>query len=135
MKFGVTGDPNDPPSITGYGSTRDRVDPPVIVIKSGDTVNYVNSGFPHQVAVYGKGLTKNGSLAPTTFADINVAAGTGAFIDDPVGRLTQGEVGANVSWTFTNTTGAVEQYVVICTFRPHFVDYAMAQIVLVTPGS
>jgi plastocyanin len=132
VRFGLPGEAIDPPAAAG-GSTRDRVEPPVIIIGSGDTINYVNIGPPHRVAIYDKDLAKNGTTPPTTFADINTAAGTGLFLDDPIGRLTVGDPGASISWTFTNTTGAVEQYLVICAFRPHFVDYGMSQIVLVTP--
>jgi hypothetical protein len=135
VRFGLPGDPIDPPGPAGGGSTRDRVDPPVIVIDSGQSINYANEGAPHRVAIYTKGLAKNGSGPTTTLADINEAAGTGDLLDDPVGRLTLAAPGANVSWTFTNTSGAVEQYLVICAFRPHFVNYAMSQVVLVRPGS
>ncbi len=134
VRFGLPGDPADPPGPAGGGATRDRVDPPVIVIKSGDTINYVNAGDPHQVAIYNKNLTKNGSGPTTTLADINVNAGSGFLLDDPVGRLALGSAGANVTWTFTNTTGSVEQYLVICAFRPHLVDNGMAQFVLVKPS-
>jgi hypothetical protein len=132
VQFGLAGEAIDPPRAAG-GSTRDRVDPPVIIIRSGESINYVNAGAPHQVAIYDKNLAKNGTTPPTTFADIDTAAGTGTFLDDPVGRLTLGGPGVSVSTAFINTTGAVEQYLVICAFRPHFVDYGMAQIVLVTP--
>jgi hypothetical protein len=133
VKFGLPGDPIDPPGQQGGGATRDRVDPPVIIINSGDTINYVNDGGVHRVAVYDKNLAKNGSGPTTTLADINEAAGTGFFLDDPVGRLALGAPAESVSWTFTNTSSAVQQYVVICAFRPHFVDNAMAQTVLVRP--
>jgi hypothetical protein len=133
VRFGLPGDPIDPPGQAGGGATRDRVDPPVIVISSGQTINYLNEGAPHRVAIYDKNLAKNGTPAPTTLADINATAGTGTFLDDPVGRLSLGGPGESVSWTFTNTTGAMEQYVVICVFRPHFVNYAQAQVVLVRP--
>jgi hypothetical protein len=135
VRFGLPGDPIDPPGQAGGGATRDRVDPPVIIIDSGQTINYVNAGDPHRVAIYDRGLTKNGSGATTTLADINEAAGTGMFLDDPVGRLTVGAPGASVSWTFINPTATVQQYLVICAFRPHFVNYAHAQVVLVRPDN
>ncbi len=132
VHFGLRGDPVDPPPPLG-GATRDRVQPPVLVIRSGDTVNFLNLGQPHQVAIYDKNLTKNGTSVPTTLADINATAGTGTFLDDPVGRLALGAPGQTINFTFTNTTGEVEQYLVICAFRPHFVDSAMSTVILVTP--
>jgi hypothetical protein len=135
VKFGLAGDPIDPPGQLGGGSTRDRVDPPVIVINSGDTVNYINAGAPHRVAIYDRGLTKNGSGPTTTLSDITDSAGTGTFLDDPVGRLALGGVGTNVSWTFTNPTNTAQQYLVICAFRPHFTENGQFQFVIVRPGT
>ncbi len=132
VHFGLAGDPIDPPAGAG-GATRDRVQPPFLIIRSGDTVEFVNIGAPHRVAIYDKNLPKNGTNPPTTLADIDSAAGTGTFLDDPVGRLALGDTGQTIHYTFTNTTGAVEQYLVICAFRPHFVDYGMSTVVLVTP--
>jgi plastocyanin len=132
-RFGLPGDPIDPPAGAG-GGTRDRVDPPSIIIKSGEAITYENQGAPHRVAIYDSGLTKNGTAAPTTLADIAETAGTGTFLDDPAGRLLLAAPGEDVTWTFTNTSGALEQYLVICAFRPHFADYGMSQVILVMPA-
>jgi hypothetical protein len=132
VEFGLPGSPLDPPAGAG-GATRDRVVPEVIVIESGQTVFYENEGAPHQLAIYDKNLTKNGTTAPTTLLDVNDSAGTGTLLDDPVGRLGLASPGADVYWTFTNTSGSVEQYLVICAFRPHFQNFAMAQFILVRP--
>jgi hypothetical protein len=134
VRFGLPGSRIDPPRGAG-GATRDRVEPPVLIVNSGTTLDFRNIGAPHQVAVYDKNLAKNGTTPPTTFADITTTTGGPFFIDDPGGRLALGASGADLSFTFRNTTGAVEQYLVICAFKPHFVDYGMSTVVLVRPES
>jgi hypothetical protein len=131
VRFGLRGAQIDPPGGAG-GSTRDRIEPGVIIINSGTTLDFRNIGAPHRVAIYDKNLMKDG-VAPTTFLDINATAGAGNFLDDPAGRLALGASGADLSHRFINTTGALEQYLVICAFRPHFQHYGMAAYVLVRP--
>jgi hypothetical protein len=134
IRFGLRGAQIDPPGGAG-GATRDRIEPPVIITNSGSTLDFRNFGAPHRVAIYDKNLMKNSTGAPTTFLDVTATAGTGTFLDDPVGRLALGAPGADLSYQFTNTTGALEQYLVICAFRPHFQNYGMAAIVLVRPNT
>lgn len=133
VDFGLEGSEFDPAGPAGGGSTRDRNKPDALVVKSGTTVTFENFGAPHRVALYDAGLVKNGSGPTTTLADIVPTAGVGTFLDDPAGRLALEAPGADLTYTFTNTSGTVKQYLAICAFRPHFTNYAQATFILVRP--
>ena len=171
VRFGLVGDPADPPAGAG-GSTRDRNEPGNVVIRRGDTVDFLNrSGGMHQVAVYGAGLNYDqpgcGAAASpcnnlTVLSDITVLPGPlpwGNWIappdgsiakDDPATLMNESRAGAGMIALGPNPTGvtvparqagAVDfsytfsmpgQYLVICNFTPHFVNYAQSTFVLVT---
>jgi plastocyanin len=107
--FGLVGDPADPPMAAG-GTTRDRNDPGAIVIKRGDTVDFINrSGGMHQVAVYAAGLNYDqpgcaGTACAnlTTLPDVTVLPITpswGAWIAPPDGSIARDDPA---------TTGVIE---------------------------
>lgn len=172
VRFGLAGDPADPAAAAG-GSTRDRNEPGAIVIKRGDTVDFLNrSGGMHQVAVYGTGLNydqpgcggatnpcsnltllddvtvlpgplpwgtwiapPDGSIAkddPATTAVNESRAGAGqiAIGPSPVGVAAPARQAGAIDFSYTFTLPG--QYLVICNFTPHFVNYAQATFVLVT---
>jgi plastocyanin len=128
IQFGSEGEAWDPPMGAG-GVTRDRNTPNLVTIRSGTTIDIQNAGAPHQIAIYDKGLNKNGTTNNlTTFRDITFTPGAGpVVINDPVGRLAFGSPGASMSYTFT-TPG---QYLIICAFRPHLENFAQATYVVV----
>jgi hypothetical protein len=97
VRFGLPGNPIDPAGPAGGGATHDRVDPEVILLSSGATLDIMNQGGQHRIAIYDKNLTKNGSGPTTTYLDITDTAGSGNFLDDPVGRLFLGAPGASTS--------------------------------------
>ncbi len=171
VRFGLVGDPADPPQAAG-GSTRDRNEPGVVVVRRGDTVDFLNrSGGQHQVAVYGAGLNYDqpgcgGATNPcgnlTVLTDVTVLPGVpswGPWIappdgtiakDDPATLVNESRAGAGQiaigpspvgvavparqagAIDFSYTFSMPGQYLVICNFTPHFVNYAQSTFVLVT---
>ena len=128
VQFASAGEPWDPGGGSG-GVTEDRNHPPVISIRSGTTVEFQNFGMPHVVAVYDRGLNKNGTTNNlTTFRDIVYVPGAPpSVINDPVGRLAMGASGTSLEYTFEEPG----QYLVICAFRPHFENYGQSTYVIV----
>ena len=128
VQFGLPGESWDPSGPLGGGVTRDRNQPSLISIRPETTVEFMNAGGPHVVAIYDRGLTKNGSNGVTTFRDVTYTVGSGPnIIDDPLGRLAFGVSGASLEYKFDEPG----QYLVICAFRPHLENFGQATFVVV----
>jgi plastocyanin len=129
VEFGLPGEAWDPGGPQGGGVTRDRVEPNLLQIKSGTTVDF-NVLAGHRVLVYDHGL---GGV--TNFADVNATnVVTPAPPGPPVIAAEAGKTllgptasGQSVSLKFEEPG----QYLIICAVQPHFLNFGMAMFVVV----
>ena len=133
-----------PPETTCDAS--DRLLPDTVVISPGDTLTFDINDGSHAIAVYGPGTAPGDiDVSPESLEDIlrfnadgtpdlenaddlnsPQRVETDGLIVDPNGRVAQspdGPFGANVPGTWTtpaDTFAEPGQYLLICTFAPHF---------------
>ena len=134
VQFGLAGEPWDP-AAGGGGVTRDRNVPDLITVRSGTTVDFENIGAPHRISIYNHGINSvvGGVLETnnrTTLVDVTGSVVTNVIQANAVaGQTLVGPLasGASTSYTFSEPG----QYLVICSFNPHFRNFAQATFVIV----
>lgn len=116
------------PDHDGSARALDIIIPRTVTIDVGESVTFERGGGNHTVAIY----------APGTSVDaLKAAAGAGAGnfeVDTPeLDRLFRGPTGT--SWTLTTAPGTTfdtpGKYLMVCIFRPHFLDLDMYGYVVV----
>lgn len=106
------------PPVRGVGQSAEAVDalvPRTVVIAEGGTVFFDNSGRPHVVGVCQEGVASG---------ELSLAAVNNVMTDP---RCAHGAPGADVTWTFDEPG----EYLIICSFLPHFRDRGMYGRVIV----
>ena len=124
VQFGLPGESWDPSGGAG-GVTRDRVQPSLISIRSGTTVDFQNAGGPHRISIYDHGIGGLTTLLDVTGPVVSRVTQPNATAGETlVGPL---DPGVSASYMFTEPG----QYLVICSFDPHFRNFGQAMFVVV----
>ena len=124
VRFGRpdTGSPFPPvPRHDHSANAKDNLTPRDVVIDAGGSVRFEVPPDVHQIAIYDDGKQPE---------DVNTSVTTGGpvgcppvpLINDAVMRLAFQTGSCFQPWSYTHPFPSAGRYLVICTFRPHFLD-------------